>query len=71
MDLRTEAGSREALGGVYPAASLPMFTADWRMPADGPQTVLKVLSTFKPAVRGAHIDLAKTYTTQFVEKAAK
>ena len=131
VDLRTEAGTREALGGVYPAASLympnawvaahqaevaklarafvrtlqymhshsaeqiaelmprdyyggdkalyisalkaslPMFTADGRMPADGPQTVLKVLSTFKPAVRNAHIDLAKTYTTQFVEAAGK
>ncbi|WP_297906375.1 ABC transporter substrate-binding protein [Thiomonas sp.] len=52
-------------------ASLPMFTADGRMPADGPQTVLKVLSTFKPGVRNAHIDLARTYTTRFVEAAAK
>ncbi len=131
VDLRTEQGSRAALGGLYPAASLympnawvdahqaevaklarafvrtlqymhshtaeqiadlmprdyyggdkalyiqalkaslPMFTADGRMPADGPQTVLKVLSTFKPGVRNAHIDLSKTYTTRFVEAAAK
>lgn len=131
VDLRTEAGARAALGGVYPAAclympnawvdshkaevtklarafvktlryihthtaeqiadqmprdyyagnkalyvqalkaSLPMFTADGRMPEGGPQTVLKVLSTFKPAVKAAHIDLSKTYTTAFVDAAAK
>ncbi len=131
VDLRTEAGARAALGGVYPAAclympnawvnshkpevtklarafvktlryihthtaeqiadqmprdyyagnkalyiqalkaSLPMFTADGRMPEGGPETVLKVLSTFKPAVKAAHIDLSKTYTTAFVDAAAK
>jgi NitT/TauT family transport system substrate-binding protein len=131
VDMRTEAGTRAALGGVYPAAclympnawveahkdetaklarafvrtlryigthspeeiadqmpadyyggnkalyiqalkaSLPMFTADGRMPAGGPQTVLQVLSTFKPAVKAAHVDLAKTYTTAFVDAAAK
>jgi NitT/TauT family transport system substrate-binding protein len=48
-------------------ASLPMFTADGKMPADGPQTVLKVLSAFSPSVKGKHIDLAKTYTNEFVE----
>lgn len=131
IDLRTEAGSRAALGGLYPAASLympnawvdshkeevtklakafvmtlhyihthtaeqiadqmpadyyagnkalyisalkgslPMFTEDGRMPEGGPETVLKVLSTFKPAVKAAHIDLSKTYTTAFVDAAAK
>ncbi len=131
VDLRTEQGTRAALGGVYPAAclympnawvnshkaevtklarafvktlqyihthtaeqvadqmpadyyggnkalyvqalkaSLPMFTADGRMPDGGPQTVLQVLSTFKPAVKAAHIDLSKTYTTAFVTAAAK
>ena len=131
VDLRTEQGTRAALGGLYPAAclympnawvnshkaevtklarafvktlqyihthtaeqvadqmpadyyggnkalyvqalkaSLPMFTADGRMPEGGPQTVLQVLSTFKPAVKAAHIDLSKTYTTAFVTAAAK
>jgi NitT/TauT family transport system substrate-binding protein len=131
VDLRTEAGARAALGGVYPAAclympnswvnghkaevtklarafvktlryihthtaeqiadqmprdyyagnkalyiqalkaSLPMFTADGRMPEGGPETVLNVLSTFNPAVKAAHIDLSKTYTTAFVDAAAK
>jgi NitT/TauT family transport system substrate-binding protein len=129
VDLRTEAGTRAALGGLYPAAalympsawvethkdevtrlarafvrtlrymqthsaeqiaaqmprdyyganrelyvealraSLPMFTADGRMPEGGPETVLKVLSTLRPAV--ARVDLARTYTTAFVDAAAQ
>lgn len=52
-------------------ASMPMFTSDGRMPEDGPPTVLKVLSTFKPQVKAAHIDLSKTYTTVFVDAANK
>lgn len=46
-----------------------MFTADGMMPKDGPPTVLKVLSSFNPAVRNASIDLSRTYTTRFVEQA--
>lgn len=52
-------------------ASLPMFTADGRMPAGGPETVLKVLSAFKPAIKAGPIDLGKTYTTVFVDAANK
>ena len=47
-------------------ASLPMYTADGKMPADGPSTVLKVLSAFNPSVKGKHIELGKTYTNEFV-----
>lgn len=47
-------------------ASLPMYTADGRMPAGGPEIVLKVLSGFNPSVKGKHIDLSKTYTDAFV-----
>ena len=47
-------------------ASLPMYTVDGKMPADGPDTVLKVLAAFNPSVKGKHIDLAKTYTNEFV-----
>jgi NitT/TauT family transport system substrate-binding protein len=47
-----------------------MFTADGVMPEDGPKTVLAVLSAFSKNVQGKQIDLAKTYTTEFV-KAAK
>ena len=37
-----------------------------RMPADGPDTVLKVLSAFNPSVKGKHIDLAKTYSNDYL-----
>ncbi|TDY20923.1 NitT/TauT family transport system substrate-binding protein [Paraburkholderia sp. BL6665CI2N2] len=47
-------------------ASLPMYTADGKMPADGPATVLKVLSAFNPSVKGKHVELDKTYTNEFV-----
>jgi NitT/TauT family transport system substrate-binding protein len=131
VDMRTEEGSKAALGGAYPSSSLymdcawveknsatvqkladamvktlawidshsaaeiaakmpadfkgddpalyakavgdtkPMFTSDGVMPADGPATVLKVLGTFNPEVKGkeSSIDLSKTYTTKFVEAA--
>ncbi|RKT20456.1 NitT/TauT family transport system substrate-binding protein [Paraburkholderia sp. RAU2J] len=47
-------------------ASLPMYTVDGKMPADGPATVLKVLSAFNPSVKGKHVELRKTYTNEFV-----
>ena len=131
VDLRTEEGSKAALGGLYPAASLyvqnawadshkteatklarafartmawihthsaediaekmpkdyygadkalyvsalkaslPMYTTDARMPAGGPETVLKVLASYKPLVKSKNIDLAKTYTNAFIDAAAK
>lgn len=46
-----------------------MFTPDGVMPSDGPQTVLKVLSSFEKGLQGKQIDLSRTYTTGFVEKA--
>lgn len=129
VDLRTEAGTREALGGLYPAASLyvqnswaeshkpeatklahafartmawihthnaeqiaammpkdyygsdkalyvsaltaslPMFTTDAKMPAGGPETVLKVLSTYKPLVKSKNIDLSRTYSNAYLAAA--
>src|SRR6266540_7278443 len=133
LDMRTEQGTRAALGGLYPASSLymdcawvkankptvqklanafvktlsyihthsaqeiaarmpadyagsdpklyakaigdskGMFTPDGVMPADGAKNVLEVLSSFSPSVQGKkdQVDLAKTYTTEFVEAAAK
>jgi NitT/TauT family transport system substrate-binding protein len=130
IDMRTIEGTREVLGGTYPAASLymneawvnahpdetqklanafvktlhfidthsaeeitqkmpkdyyagdraayvkaladgkAMFTPDGKMPADGPETVLKVLS-YKKEIANTKIDLARTYTTKFVDAAAK
>jgi NitT/TauT family transport system substrate-binding protein len=130
IDMRNEAGTTRALGGVYPASALYMrndwvashpqvvqklanayvktlhwiashsaaqitdkmppeyyagvgkaqyvkaldaqkgiFSPDGVMPQGGPETVLKVLSSFDPAVKGHKIDLSKTYTTKFVEQA--
>ncbi len=46
-----------------------MFTADGVMPSDGPETVLKVLSSFSRNLKGKTVDLSKTYTTAFVEAA--
>jgi NitT/TauT family transport system substrate-binding protein len=133
VDMRTEEGSKQALGGAYPSSSLymdcgyvakhketvqklanafvktldwmsshspaeiadtmpadyagsskslyvdavkstvPMFTSDGVMPEGGPETVLTVLSTFNPNVKGKEdqVDLSKTYTTEFVKAAAK
>lgn len=46
-----------------------MFTADGKMPANGPDTVLKVLQSFSKNLQGKTIDLSKTYTTTFVDAA--
>ncbi|MEU3983112.1 ABC transporter substrate-binding protein [Streptomyces sp. NPDC026672] len=51
-------------------STLPMFTDDGVMPQGGPETVEKVLKAFNPNIKNADVDLAKTYTTEFVEKAA-
>lgn len=47
------------------------FTPDGRMPADGPETVLKVMQSFAKNVMGKTIDLSKTFTTELVDVAAK
>lgn len=49
--------------------TLPMFTQDGVMPADGPATVERVLKSFNPNLKNASVDLDKTYTTEFVKKA--
>lgn len=49
--------------------SLPMFSSTGVMPAGAPQTVLKVLNVFDTNVQGKNIDLSKTYTNEFAQKA--
>ncbi|WP_433202389.1 ABC transporter substrate-binding protein [Dactylosporangium sp. CS-047395] len=133
LDMRTEAGTRAALGGLYPASSLymdcawvqahpdavqklanafvktlrwikdhkpdeiaakmpaeyaagnaglyvqavtdsiGMFNGDGVMKAEGAKNVLEVLSQFSPNVKGKkdQVDLAKTYTTEYVSKVQK
>ena len=51
-------------------AEKAMYTPDGMMPAGGPQTVLNVLSAFDPSVKGHTVNLARTYTTEFVSSAA-
>ncbi|WP_340375471.1 ABC transporter substrate-binding protein [Streptomyces sp. SS7] len=60
----------KTLYAVAIKSTLPMFTKDGVMPAQGPETVEKVLKAFNPAIQNADVDLSKTYTTEFVEKAA-
>jgi NitT/TauT family transport system substrate-binding protein len=50
-------------------STLPMFTKDGVMPDGGPQTVEKVLKAFNPNIKNARVDLDRTYTTEFAEKA--
>ncbi len=45
------------------------YSPDGRFLKDAPETALKVLKAFDPNVQSATIDLAKTYTTKFVEAA--
>ena len=45
-----------------------IYNPNGLMPADGPQTVLKVLSAFNPEVKG-NVDLTKTYTNDFAKQA--
>lgn len=49
--------------------SMDMFSPDGTMPADGPQTVLNVLSAFDTNVQGKQIKLDATYTNEFVSAA--
>lgn len=51
------------------AHGMEMFTPDGRMPPDGPQTVLNVLMHIRGNLRDKTIDLSKTYTNEFVDKA--
>ena len=50
------------------ADGMGMFTTDGVMPDGGPETVLAVLQG-KSSIKGQKVDLAKTYTTEFVRKA--
>ncbi|MBY8887146.1 ABC transporter substrate-binding protein [Streptomyces sp. PTM05] len=59
---------------VYTAALAEekgMYSPTGLMPADGPRTVLGVLSAWDPTVKGHSVDVSKTYTDAFVRKATK
>lgn len=46
----------------------PMYSASGRMPADGPETVLRVLEAIKPDVLYSDVDLSRTYTERFLSQ---
>lgn len=64
-------GADKALYLAALKATLPMYSETGRMDPKGAQAVLAVFSQSSPDVAKANIDLSKTYTNQFVEKAGK
>jgi NitT/TauT family transport system substrate-binding protein len=65
----------EMVGGdkaLYLAAlknTIPMYSTTGRMDPKGAQAVLAVFSQSSPEVAKANIDLSKTYTNKFVDRA--
>ncbi|MGE3149045.1 MAG: ABC transporter substrate-binding protein [Pseudorhodoplanes sp.] len=51
--------------------TIPMYSTTGRMDPKGAEAVLAVFSQSSPEVANAKIDLSKTFTNAFVEKAAK
>lgn len=51
------------------AHNKPIFIPDGRMPSGGPANVLRVLSRTEKSLQGKSIDLASTYTLEFVNAA--
>jgi NitT/TauT family transport system substrate-binding protein len=49
--------------------TIPMYSTTGKMDPKGAQAVLAVFSQSSPAVAKANIDLSKTYTNKFVDKA--
>jgi NitT/TauT family transport system substrate-binding protein len=47
-----------------------MYSQDGKMPKGGPEFILSVLQQFDDNVKDKQIDLSKTYTTEFVDKAS-
>ena len=51
------------------AASQAMYSPNGRFVPGAVETAYQVLKVFDPSVAGAALDLSKTYTSTFVEKA--
>jgi NitT/TauT family transport system substrate-binding protein len=49
--------------------TIPMYSNDGKMDPKGAEAVLAVFSQSSPEVKNAHIDLSKTYTNAFADKA--
>jgi NitT/TauT family transport system substrate-binding protein len=63
---KTFRGEDDALYVEALKASLPMFSPDGLMAADGAAQVRTLLAGTMDSVRGAAIDVSKTYTNEFV-----
>jgi NitT/TauT family transport system substrate-binding protein len=59
-------GEDDALYVEALKASMPMFSPDGRMPAEGAEVVRTLLAASIERVRNASIDLSKTYTNEFI-----
>jgi NitT/TauT family transport system substrate-binding protein len=73
-DIATAVPQEYALGNreIYVralAASQAMYSPDGRFVPGAVETAYEVLKLFDPSLAGATVDLSKTYTTTFVEKA--
>jgi len=49
---------------------LEIFGTDCKMPAGGPETVLKIEQNYVLSFKGKTADLSKTYTNDFASKAS-
>jgi NitT/TauT family transport system substrate-binding protein len=63
---KTFRGEDDALYVEALKASMPMFSPDGRMPVEGTEVVRTLLAGSMEKVRGASIDLSKTYTNDFI-----
>jgi NitT/TauT family transport system substrate-binding protein len=51
-------------------AQKTVWTKDGKMPKEGAQTVLDISLAYVPDMKGAKVDIAKTYTNEFTNKAS-
>jgi NitT/TauT family transport system substrate-binding protein len=63
---KTFRGEDDALYVEALKASMPMFSPDGMMPGEGPEVVRTLLAGSMEKVRSATVDVAKTYTNEFI-----
>jgi NitT/TauT family transport system substrate-binding protein len=63
---KTFRGEDDALYVEALTASMPMFSPDGAMPGEGPEVVRTLLAGSMEKVRGASIEVSKTYTNEFI-----
>jgi NitT/TauT family transport system substrate-binding protein len=51
-------------------SQISIFGTDCRMPAGGPETVMRIQQAFVPSFKGKTSNLSETYTNQFADKAS-